>query len=87
MAAATSASAAKIEYIVKAIDGITQMEAEVDVLEKAQRSAEETDRPGQDHIDSRIAAMDAAKDACMHQVRSLSKEELRVLGARTRTRM
>ncbi len=77
--AATRTEAAKIEYIVKAIAGITQMEAEVDLLETLQRSAEETDRPGQDHIDFRIAAMDAAKDACMHQVRSLSKEELRVL--------
>ena len=85
--AATRTEAAKIEYIVKAIAGITQMEAEVDLLETLQKSAEETDRPGQDHIDSRIAAMDAAKDACMHQVRSLSKEELRVLGAHTRTRM
>ena len=85
--AATRTQAAKIEYTVKAIDGIKQMEAEVDVLEKAQKSAEETDRPGQDHIDSRIAAMDAAKDACIQQVRSLSRGELSMLAARTGARM
>ena len=85
--AATRTEAAKIEYIVKAIDGITQMEAEVDLLETLQKSAEETDRPGQDHIDSRIASMDAAKNACIQQVRSLSRGELRMLAARTGARM
>ena len=87
MAATSAASAAKIDYIVKSIAKITQMETEVDVLEKAQKSADETDRTGQAHIDSRLSAMDDTKNVCMKHVRSLSKEELRVLGTHTDARM
>lgn len=81
---ATFTNAFKIDVIVEAIAGITQMETEINLLETMQNSVDETDSPGQLHIDMMISVMDTAKDMCMNQIRSLSEDELRVLGTRTR---
>ena len=73
----------KIDVIAEAIQGIAQMEEEIEALESMQNSPDETQRPGQAYIDIQILVMKAAIDMVDNQVRSLSQEELRVLGTHT----
>lgn len=79
----TNNAAYKLDVIVKAMTGIREMEAQIGLLETMQNSPDENDRPGELHIDMVDTILNAAKDMVMNQVRTLSPDDLRLLGTRT----
>ena len=72
----------KIDVIVETIQGIAEMEDEIKALEIMQNSTDETQRPGEAWIHFQTLVMNAARDVCDNQLRSLNQEEMRVLGIR-----
>jgi hypothetical protein len=72
----------KIDVIVETIQGIAEMEDQIKALEIMQNSTDETRRPGEAWIHFQKLVINATKDMCDNQLRSLNQDELRVLGTR-----
>lgn len=72
----------KIDAIAESVHGIRQMQDEIRVLEIMQNNPDEAQRPGQAWIVIQKLVMNAAMDMCDNQLRSLSPEELTLLGTR-----
>ena len=72
----------KIDVLAEAIQGIRQMQDEIDALEILQNSADETQRPGEVWIHFQKLVVKAARDICNNQVDTLNLEEVMMLGTR-----
>ena len=73
----------KIEVILEAMKGVKEMEQDIKGFIAMQNDPECTVKPAQWQIDTLQAACLEAWRMTMGQVRSLSQEELRVLGTHT----
>jgi hypothetical protein len=73
----------KIEVILEAMKGVEELEQDIQGFIAMQNDPECTDKPAQWQIDMLHAVCEEAKNMTMGHVRSLSQEELRVLGTHT----